>query len=75
MPCLVQPPSHPSELMTLAATQIELDLFSEPSRIPVSGISNAIESLAVHGDVEARGAVFTRSEVVEFILDLPSSFT
>jgi hypothetical protein len=61
---------HLLELMTLAAAQIELDLFSEPSRIPASGISNAIESLAVHGDVEARGAVFTRSEVVDFILDL-----
>jgi hypothetical protein len=61
--------------MTLAATQIELDLFSEPSGVPVSAITNAIETLAVQGDVQARGAIFTRSEVVDFILDLPSSFT
>ncbi len=30
----------------------------------------AVEALASQGDVEARGAVFTRREVVDFILDL-----
>lgn len=33
-------------------------------------VSAAIEILATQGGVEARGAVFTRAEVVEFILDL-----
>ena len=30
----------------------------------------AVESLASHGGVEARGAIFTKAEVVDFILDL-----
>jgi hypothetical protein len=33
-------------------------------------VSAAIEALATQGGIEARGAVFTRAEVVEFILDL-----
>lgn len=35
-----------------------------------SAVLEAIETLATHGDAEVRGAVFTRIEVVEFILDL-----
>lgn len=35
-----------------------------------SKISAAVEILATQGGIEARGAVFTRVEVVEFILDL-----
>jgi hypothetical protein len=56
--------------MRLAAYQIELDLFRDPVGISAPGIAGAIASLAIDGDVEARGAVFTRSEVVDFILDL-----
>lgn len=33
-------------------------------------ITSATESLATEGEVEARGAIFTRVEVVDFILDL-----
>ncbi|MFH0907602.1 MAG: Eco57I restriction-modification methylase domain-containing protein [bacterium] len=35
-----------------------------------SRVSAAVEVLAAQGGVEARGAVFTRTEVVDFILDL-----
>ena len=54
----------------MASAQIELDLFSEPSGVPASATTTAIETLAAQGDVEARGAIFTRTEVVDFILDL-----
>ncbi len=35
-----------------------------------SSVIASTESLAGHGEIEARGAIFTRSEVVDFILDL-----
>lgn len=45
-----------------------------PAQIPLTAlecpIANAAESLASEGGVEARGAIFTRAEVVDFILDL-----
>ena len=33
-------------------------------------LAAAVESLALNGDIENRGAIFTRREVVDFILDL-----
>jgi len=33
-------------------------------------LSAAVEALALRGGIEARGAIFTRAEVVDFILDL-----
>ncbi len=46
----------------------------QPAQIPLPSvecpITSATESLASGGGVEARGAIFTRSEVVDFILDL-----
>lgn len=38
--------------------------------VPVCPVTSAIELLATEGGLEARGAIFTRSEVVDFILDL-----
>jgi len=38
--------------------------------LPESALALAVEALATQGGSEARGAVFTRREVVEFILDL-----
>jgi hypothetical protein len=43
---------------------VQLNLFNSPR------VSAAVEVLATHGGIEARGAVFTRAEVVDFILDL-----
>lgn len=40
------------------------------ARLADPAISEALEALAIAESIEARGAVFTRSEVVEFILDL-----
>ena len=46
-------------------------IFQNTLPFPVSSrVSAAIESLASQGGVEARGAIFTRAEVVDFILDL-----
>jgi hypothetical protein len=33
-------------------------------------VTTAVETLATQGGQEARGAIFTRCEVVDFILDL-----
>ncbi|KDC46167.1 Eco57I restriction-modification methylase domain-containing protein [Bordetella bronchiseptica] len=38
--------------------------------VPVCPVSAATEALATEGGLDARGAIFTRSEVVDFILDL-----
>ncbi|MGC9964011.1 MAG: Eco57I restriction-modification methylase domain-containing protein [Syntrophobacteraceae bacterium] len=43
---------------------MQLNLFNS------SRISAAVEVLATQGGIEARGAIFTRVEVVDFILDL-----
>ena len=43
---------------------MQLNLFNSPR------VSAAVEVLATQGGIESRGAIFTRSEVVDFILDL-----
>ena len=43
---------------------MQLNLFNS------SRISAAVEVLATQGGIQARGAIFTRAEVVDFILDL-----
>lgn len=48
-------------------TSLSLHQLSLPDLCPVTA---AVHELATTGGVEARGAVFTRTEVVEFILDL-----
>ncbi len=48
----------------------QLSLFEESFNTPLPEVAAALETLASQGGVEARGAVFTRPEVVDFILDL-----
>jgi|GEM_PF-6665345 len=50
--------------------QPNLDIF--PTPLPPASLEAlaAVEVLASQGGVEARGVVFTRREVVDFILDL-----
>jgi len=50
--------------------QHSLDLFAEPSDRLSPKVAAAIETLSCQGGIEARGAIFTRREVVDFILDL-----
>jgi type I restriction-modification system DNA methylase subunit len=48
----------------------QLKLFDEYTSTHSTLVTDAIEALAKSGGLEARGAVFTRLEVVDFILDL-----
>lgn len=54
----------------MASNQLKFDLFNDPSGASSPIVAAAIETLATQGGIEARGAVFTRAEVVDFILDL-----
>lgn len=54
----------------MASTQLNFDLFDEPLAASRARVMAAIETLATQSGKEARGAIFTRAEVVEFILDL-----
>lgn len=50
--------------------QLNFDLFANTMQPASRAALAAVEVLASQGGVEARGAVFTRREVVDFILDL-----
>lgn len=55
----------------MSLAQLSFDLLGgEPAGMSSPVIAAAVEALATQGGIEARGAVFTRSEVVDFILDL-----
>lgn len=53
-----------------AADSVRGKVAPEAIAVPVCPVTSAIELLATGGGLEARGAIFTRSEVVDFILDL-----
>lgn len=50
--------------------QLNFDLFANTTPPASCAALAAVEALASQGNVESRGAVFTRREVVDFILDL-----
>lgn len=54
----------------MASNQLKFDLFTKPTGKWSPTVAAAIDSLASKGGIEARGAVFTRREVADFILDL-----
>ncbi|MFA4969660.1 MAG: Eco57I restriction-modification methylase domain-containing protein [Sulfuritalea sp.] len=56
--------------MNLTSRQLSLDLNGGLSRSHSSKVAAAIEKLSAAAGTESRGAIFTRAEVVEFILDL-----
>jgi len=56
--------------MSPTVEQAVLDLIDQPSYAKSLDVDRAVEVLAAQGGIEERGAVFTRREVVEFILDL-----
>lgn len=54
----------------MTTRQLAFDLLND-LRVPLSaGVNAAIEHMSTSACTDSRGAVFTRSEVVEFILDL-----
>ena len=50
--------------------QLKFDAFDETFAMPSPKVAAAVAALAADDGIEARGAVFTRIEVVDFILDL-----
>lgn len=56
--------------MNLASRQLDFDLFGESVCTHSPMVAAAIEKLATAAGTESRGAIFTRIEVVDFILDL-----
>ncbi|PKO84818.1 MAG: modification methylase PaeR7I [Betaproteobacteria bacterium HGW-Betaproteobacteria-11] len=57
-------------IRNLASRQLSLDLYGGLRAAHSSRVTAAIEKLSAASGTESRGAIFTRSEVVEFILDL-----
>ena len=56
--------------MNVTPRQLKFDLFDELSSPRSPKVVAAIEKLSIAKGAESRGAIFTRTEVVEFILDL-----
>ena len=56
--------------MHRASQQLSFDLFSESACTHSPMVAAAIEKLSAEAGTESRGAIFTRAEVVDFILDL-----
>lgn len=54
----------------MTSRQLHLDLDAGSSRPHSAKVTAAIENLSAASGAESRGAIFTRAEVVEFILDL-----
>lgn len=54
----------------MAATNTNLELFNLDSDGPSAQVQAAIDLLSTQGNTESRGAIFTKREVVDFILDL-----
>lgn len=56
--------------MNLISRQLSFDLYGDLSIAHSPKVAAAIEKLSAASGTESRGAVFTRAEVVDFILDL-----
>ena len=56
--------------MNFISKQLNFDLYGEMSVPHSNTVAAAIETLSMSTGTESRGAVFTRPEVVDFILDL-----
>jgi hypothetical protein len=56
--------------MNLVSRQLNFDLFGESVCTHSPMVAAAIEKLSTAAGTESRGAIFTRAEVVDFILDL-----
>jgi Eco57I restriction-modification methylase/TaqI-like C-terminal specificity domain len=56
--------------MNLVSKQLNFDLYGDLSSVYSPSLTAAIEKLSSAAGTESRGSIFTRVEVVEFILDL-----
>jgi hypothetical protein len=57
-------------IMNITSRQLNFDLYGELSGAHSPKVAAAIEKLSAASGTESRGAIFTRAEVVDFILDL-----
>lgn len=57
-------------LMFDKESPVTVSLALQPAFPDLCPLTEAVEKLATEGNIEERGAIFTKSEVVEFILDL-----
>jgi hypothetical protein len=57
-------------MRTAPTNQLKFDLIENSLANCQPNLSEAIQKLATQGGADARGAIFTKPEVVEFILDL-----
>lgn len=64
--------SPPSRYLLLSTTPFcpQTELFADREALCAPAVTAAVAALSVHDAVEVRGAVYTRAEVVEFVLDL-----
>ena len=58
------------ECKPLPALQLQFNLFDDLDWEYSSDVADAVETLAMSDRSKTRGAIYTRSEVVDFILDL-----
>ena len=70
-----QATAHPSCSRTFSSASglVQTALFNldDPALCPhLAVLTEAVDHMASHADAESRGAVYTRAEVVDFILDL-----
>jgi len=56
--------------MILLSRQLKFDFQDESRQPPLPKVAAAIEELSAAAETDSRGAIFTRIEVVNFILDL-----
>lgn len=54
----------------MTSTQLKFELFEDEFGVSTPAVAAAVEALAKQEGAETRGAIFTRPEVVDFILDL-----
>ena len=54
----------------MKSMQLDFDLFSGFGGTYLPKVAAAIEKLSMAAGTDSRGAIFTRAEVVDFILDL-----
>jgi hypothetical protein len=57
-------------ILNLVSRQLNFDWYEELSGAHSPSVAAAIEKLSAAAGTESRGAIFTRAEVVDFILDL-----
>jgi len=62
--------NQPEKLMTSPHSHFNFDLYGDSRRTLSPKVATALEKLSASEKTESLGSIFTRPEVVDFILDL-----